>query len=509
MISITIPAFSATQKPIYAEFEGYLVGPFDSTGAPYPSQTISYRPDGEYIEGHPSMFGENNVTHQKYEGDFSFFSPMADTKYPPKDASMDSMPRAIKWSCHQTNRGSGVSYLFSQGIPNQVEFIPTFVVPIDDPSLTSFCTIQLGGIRDSKRQLWTQVSITRKTFSDLQSRDGKSFTSLITIESFKLPRLPDGYPDVPYDAGQSLTEIRKVWNRYASSGISVSQQRKLVNTFTHNSWTPPVVSVRSLRAQIDTLIRRVRYAHLDMDYLDYGLLAERACQKVDANQVNMVAFLRDLKNPVSMIPKLKNLLSLKGNADNYLSVNYGLLPTVSDLQSIVKAFQRSLPYIDRNGFKTYNALHTDVKSRSGISQRIEQRIKLAIDSVDSGFSGLLNSLDNAGFLLTFENIYDLIPYSFVIDWFVNVGDFLERVDTRLQLLRLPIRYTTSSSKSIRSANTDILDHSTLTGMLSQVQYSRRTSNQCPVPPLPSIGLDISAQEHVLEGSALIIQRWKK
>lgn len=224
----------------------------------------------------------------------------------------------------------------------------------------------------------------------------------------------------------------------------------------------------------------------------------------------MIAFLRDLRRPLDLVPKLRNLGKLKtakGLSDEYLRTNYGILPTVGDIQNIFRAFKKIAPYVDSHGFETYNALHTQSITFGNSKLWLEQRIKIAIEKEDSEFKRLCNMVDSAGFSLTLENIWDLIPYSFVLDWFVNVGEFLHRVDTRLRMYELRIQYATMSRK--RQADNDVAYSSTIpiSGTLSMVQYSRWTSDQCPVPPL-SFQNTITAPSHWLEAGALLVQRGK-
>lgn len=243
------------------------------------------------------------------------------------------------------------------------------------------------------------------------------------------------------------------------------------------------------------------------DLFDYGDLAMDAVAKTNAIGINMIAFLRDLEHPLDMIPKLKNLRKLKSWSNDFLSVKYGILPTISDLQKIVQAFRRAAPYLDGNGYTTYTGVRTANSDVIGVqTAHLEQRIKIAVDTEDAGFRSLSKRLDSIGMFPTFENIWDLVPYSFVVDWFVSVGDLLERVDTRLRILQLKIAYTTMSYKRTTVFNVANLGLS-VTGELKVVVYHRWVSDQCPLPRL-SLGSQLGDFNHWLESGALLIQRAK-
>jgi hypothetical protein len=222
----------------------------------------------------------------------------------------------------------------------------------------------------------------------------------------------------------------------------------------------------------------------------------------------MIAFFRDLRRPQDMIPKLKNLHKLKSISGDYLSLQYGLLPTVSDIKEIFGAFTKVAPYVDRNGFSTYSAVHSESGSEGRILLERTQRIKIAIDNEDSIMQKLANQIESVGMALTLENMWDLIPYSFVIDWFVDVGALLERADTRQRLTRLNIRYATLSDSTVSSLSISKGDtYLPITGTLKVVNYHRWTLDQCPLPPL-SLAVKPSPQSHWLEAGALISQRAK-
>lgn len=239
---------------------------------------------------------------------------------------------------------------------------------------------------------------------------------------------------------------------------------------------------------------------------DYGELVLQASASFRANKTNMLEFLKDIRNPQEMIPKLKNLNKLRGIADNYLTAHYGLLPTISDLQSIWNAITKLKAHRDKYGFKTSSFGSRASGEWDGKPYTIEQHAKIAICDGDSGFLSLIDGLDSAGVFPSLSNLWDMVPYSFLVDWFVNVGDFLERVDTRLRLERYDIRYVTLSRKQYCTVTFVASLQNPYYGSVVRSLYQRWTPDQCPRPPLsPKSSLPTG---HWLEGAALLIQRAK-
>lgn len=245
----------------------------------------------------------------------------------------------------------------------------------------------------------------------------------------------------------------------------------------------------------------------------YGDLAMEASERVNANKVNMLEFMNDLRHPTELISSLasiadlRNLKSLKKISGSYLGVKFGVLPTIDDIKSIVAACKRRRSYKDRSDFDVYTAGKTQTLEQEGVSFKLEQHLKMAIAEEDDALDLLIERLESFGVFPTLENVWDLVHYSFLIDWFVDVGGFLERVDTRLRLLRLNIRYVTMSRKTWIDGYIPVKLSSSLTGTYHQVRYHRWVSGQCPVPPL-SLKTPLADFNHWLEAAALIIQRRK-
>lgn len=208
-----------------------------------------------------------------------------------------------------------------------------------------------------------------------------------------------------------------------------------------------------------------------------------------------------------MIPKLKNLKSLKTHANNFLAIKYGILPTISDLKEIVGAFERRKPYLDRFGNSIYNASETASVSTPYSVATLTQYIKVAVGKEDDLFMKLIDELDRIGLGLTFENVWDLTKYSFVLDWFIDVGGLLERVDNNLRLLRYNIPYVTMSRKKTLTGEILLSQSLPVVGPVEWRFYHRWVDSHCPLPPL-TLSISPTVTNHWLEAGALIIQRAK-
>jgi hypothetical protein len=498
LIDLSLPS---SEEKYYANVNNALFGPFRLSGTvEKESDLISFQGVHDSLQQGSKSYHENNVVHIKSEGKFDYIPEFLDITLAPTT----TYPNRITWKAKKAATGALETRTFNFG---RVDTGANFTYPDASGDYSHITFIKTSGVSFSMFTVWSsrytatarvrvrKQDFTLKTSTSANTYFSQTSSGIITTwtltSSIKVPMTHNeivNFVEENIAAMAPSTDFASggTWTTYTSPSFSVETAKGIIDSLSH------------------TLIEDISFPIPD---LPYGDLAMEASQKVNANKVNMVAFLRDLRRPQEMIPKLRNLRNLKGNASNYLAINYGLLPTMSDIRTIIEAFTRIKPYIDKNGFKTYNAVSQETSEVGVLTYSLEQRIKIAIEDEDSDFQALAQKIDSMGFALTLQNVWDLIPYSFVLDWFIDIGGFLERCDTRMRLMRLNIRYSTMSRKRISSLLIKPSRTAPISGTLSVVRYQRWTEDHCPEPPLiPSS--DTNPLSHWLEGSALIIQRAK-
>lgn len=136
-------------------------------------------------------------------------------------------------------------------------------------------------------------------------------------------------------------------------------------------------------------------------------------------------FLSDLKN-CGKHPK-----SIAGKAaSGWLSYRYVYTTTMMDCAEIARCLSQGRP--DR---MTY---------RDGIWNK-DMQITCKVNFVNPEITKLRNQFDKlsaAGFAPDLYNIWDMIPYSFIVDWFTDIGDCLSRMTQHQRALKYDIRYIT-------------------------------------------------------------------
>lgn len=271
-------------------------------------------------------------------------------------------------------------------------------------------------------------------------------------------------------------------------------------------------SMTEVRAWINKLVHPQLFDDLPSPNLQsWGDLVHHAAGNLDANSANMIAFIRDLKDIKSLIPKLKELGKLSTHASNYLAVEYGVLPTLSDLKAIWEAFSPT-KFTDQLGYRRVSAydtvgfFHNIMQVDAPVQQT--RRIHLAINELDTGLDALVEKARSIGIFPSLTNLWDLVPYSFVLDWFVDVGSVLERIDTRHRLLNLDIMYVIKTDVTEASVSDTNVKLGVGLSLLIK-KYDRKVTTDVPQPRIfGEINKPPTAQNHWVEGSALILQRTK-
>lgn len=113
-------------------------------------------------------------------------------------------------------------------------------------------------------------------------------------------------------------------------------------------------------------------------------------------------------------------------ASDYLAVQFGILPTLDDLENSQKLLENPLPMILAKGRRTHP--FDDKLAYEGYYYRIEASHKGAVSAlvqaglwVDNPNLFLANRL---GLINPVLSAYELAPWSFVFDYFVNVSQWL-------------------------------------------------------------------------------------
>lgn len=258
------------------------------------------------------------------------------------------------------------------------------------------------------------------------------------------------------------------------------------------------------------LSRRYLLSDLSQD------IADHACDL----DINSIAFAKEFcENIVNLYKIVQGDLStmtgtalandpsvkrfVKTLADVELSSSYGLSLTIADTQELLKSFERQMSSY-KYGISRSQTSHS--YSRGGVSYSETFYCKTWYSRSCAGFQGLLNDLFNQDAFLTLQNVWDLIPYSFVVDWVLPIEQFLNQQDANTRLSVLPISEVLLTTKTIISYSSDVVRELTagLSGQISVTLYERDAS--ASLPPIYPHYQGRDQFQSWLQAGALITQK---
>ncbi|DAD51093.1 TPA_asm: maturation protein, partial [ssRNA phage SRR7976300_1] len=244
-----------------------------------------------------------------------------------------------------------------------------------------------------------------------------------------------------------------------------------------------------------------------------------SAQYVDCNMIAMINDLRNLRVDLTSvlegfkrIPKinLKTKAGWKEASSQYLGNKYGYQLTISDAGAIGEALER-LRQNCKAGMtdtkKLLSASSVTLPGRVPLSAEFHYTAKVGSsnDPLLAGIKGLYDW----DLYPSLGNMWDLIPYSFVADWVVGIGDLLEDIDANVYMRYYQAKSIMKSTKITTGPvdNQQILG--SLPGACGLVSYTHyRRWVEFAFEPMP-LSVDFHPENllgHWVEGASLIIQR---
>lgn len=289
---------------------------------------------------------------------------------------------------------------------------------------------------------------------------------------------------------------------------------------------PNLPSLQSLGNRVDAAARRIAsllpswdQAHSELDetgrLADYAsnnipnwtALSARALEKYTGEfDGNGFAYLKDCKEFIPSIRKMRDQFAatakglkgrklkmiLAGIAGTYLSIHYGFKLFALDTEELLEATLSSTDGTVRhlNSHESYFRYNWDA----------DRRYTIAFDK--SPIIGTMREfLAKYDLLFNSHNAWDLVPYSFVVDWFTDLESALTSLDTYGQIRRdFQVAATIGTTRATKNVecNTDYCHGSV------EVEYFNRFVSHDIVTPDIWAAADPGgfSKKHLVEGTAL-------
>jgi hypothetical protein len=151
------------------------------------------------------------------------------------------------------------------------------------------------------------------------------------------------------------------------------------------------------------------------------------------------------RDPSAVIDLIDFLTStvLKARFDTIPNSGDAIELITSDFESELDDLLSSSTAIGR-GSSSYHFRDSEKFWGGEGSLRLVSRAKIRIRTDITTLLSTLLTLNGAGLLPTFSRSWDLVPFSFVVDWFANIGGRLQSIDDQLTWMAFTVDYTVFS-----------------------------------------------------------------
>jgi len=335
-----------------------------------------------------------------------------------------------------------------------------------------------------------------------------------------------------FDKAPTRDNIKSLRSRQRTSTLSRQPTNSTFkDTMPVGSWYAPTLTAvasqtlePSKKRAVQTALRnegqRFELCLPDTPKEMWGDLADVAVQNARSLDINSFEFARDLvklkDSCDSIIMLLRGKPNLRKLADAWLTFKYGFRLLIRDSMELGNALGDSIVERRNKKFSTCRAMEKSVSiitkgplQGHPVSEQYNLKVYYSPDS--DKFLSLCRVMMDWDTFPSLQNIWDLIPLSFVIDWFTDFSRTLSRIDTNTYISTVDVHGVIETRKShIQSIPADKLylpGGAVWSGCLDLDIYSRQLPNHLTLPLL-RFG---SPQEfhNIVELTAIIIQKWKR
>lgn len=325
--------------------------------------------------------------------------------------------------------------------------------------------------------------------------------------------------DGQYEVVDGVQRLK--WNNYSASfhrEVRTPGRSKALPTF--DQWWDCSVAAGTIMSANDELTLQSRLSEAVKGHqFNLAVSAAQGKQTVDmvVNAVQSIGgAIRDLKKGrfesaarrfgVNQRP---SQLSHKDISGRWLELQYGWKPLISDVYEAAKAYEaitngprtsRVSVSISREGRKDTSASPFNWTGNG----TIKERWRIIYEMTEQ-----LSNARSLGLTDPASVVWELIPYSFVVDWFLPIGTYLENLNTipKLRGRFMTIKTRRFQCSAEQGPNPNVVWITKPTSFNSQFYFTRAvsTSLSVPKPSFESV-TDAMSPSRIWNSIALVAQR---
>lgn len=247
-----------------------------------------------------------------------------------------------------------------------------------------------------------------------------------------------------------------------------------------------------------------------------GLIID-AINSVDALDMNGMLYLQQMRQITSLLPPMAELkgsaAKIKSWANVYLWLRYGIKLSIQATKKVAKGAPQVIKSLTEaaNKKQRVRSRSTRVLESHGDKWSAQYSVRIILSTYPENLKTVGRFIDTMyGFdvLPTLGNLWDMYPYTFVVDWIIPVGNFLENVDTWGRTQSFTYHAYTQSVKYSRDVVLLDTDSYSVSGHAKHVIYNRHVSNSVPTWSVFD-GIEAPGKpgfQRFVDAGSLIIQR---
>lgn len=198
---------------------------------------------------------------------------------------------------------------------------------------------------------------------------------------------------------------------------------------------------------------------------------------VDSNMLANCLDLFDFASDIVSGKVIQDIITKRNlferSSDAWLTYRYSYSTSKSDIGALAEYAEACNKTIARSGQRV---------------QEGEMHVKIAISPPHSEIQRLVDRLTEYGVAPNLYNLWDLVPFSFIADWFIDLGDVLDDITAYGRLAAYHIHYVTYSWKWVEEFDRNG-SHCKMT------VYDRRVSPTAP-PYVPYVESEVSGSTQI-------------